>query len=271
MVDVDDTASVTFSEMVAAMLTYGMFMEEEVLKYCFFVFDKDKNGYIEEEELHALLDILHDHDVKGSLKTAIQKFDVNSDGKVDFEEFKQMHYQFPTLIYPAFKLQKNIQKNLLGNKWWYEKQIEMNDERAAVKQVPVDMRIVEEKRLQAIVRRQMWRKWGNITGCFMYSCPMFCCEYNTYDALITLDDSLGAGLDVEAHKPEAEDTGPGEYERLLELYGRDFMSHSELLSKVNKYYNDVTALRHDNMAERRGNRKDRTKRRRDGRLEVGHF
>jgi Ca2+-binding EF-hand superfamily protein len=271
LIDVDDSASVTFSELVSAILTYGMFAKEEVLKYCFFVFDKDKNGYIEEEELHALLDILHDHDVKGNMKTAMGKFDTNGDGKVDFEEFKQLHAEFPTLIYPAFRLQKNIQKNLLGDKWWYGKSVEMNDERDHIKRVPVDLRIEEEKRLLALKRRQMWRKWGNITGCCMYSCPMMCCEGNSYDELIKLDDALGAGLDTEAHKPEEGDRGPTEYERMLELYGRDFMNNAELLSKVNKYYNDMTALRHDTMAERRGGRKERTRVRREGRVKVGHF
>ena len=33
-----------------------MFGKVEVLKFCFFIFDKDKNGYIEEDELSTLVD-----------------------------------------------------------------------------------------------------------------------------------------------------------------------------------------------------------------------
>jgi len=129
LIDVTDTGKLNFTEFIECIMTYGLFEKEEVLKYCFFVFDKDKNGYVEEEELMALLDILHDHEIKGNMKTAVAKFDVNSDGKVDFDEFKQMHGQFPTMIYPAFRLQQNMHRCLLGKDWWYKKQVELNDER----------------------------------------------------------------------------------------------------------------------------------------------
>ncbi len=46
----------------------------QILKFCFYVFDKDKNGFIEEDELKLLLALLHDNQhEKGNLGIAIKK------------------------------------------------------------------------------------------------------------------------------------------------------------------------------------------------------
>ena len=37
-----------------------MFGRDDVRKFCFYIFDKDKNGYIEQDELTALIDMLHE-------------------------------------------------------------------------------------------------------------------------------------------------------------------------------------------------------------------
>ena len=43
----------SFSEFVQALGTYCMFDTAGVLKFCFYIFDKDKNGSIERDELGA--------------------------------------------------------------------------------------------------------------------------------------------------------------------------------------------------------------------------
>lgn len=73
-----------FSEFVQALCTYCMFGKDEVLKFCFYIFDKDKNGYIEEDEMNALVKILHDNSVNHSLKMAIASLDEDGDGKINF-------------------------------------------------------------------------------------------------------------------------------------------------------------------------------------------
>jgi hypothetical protein len=46
----------------------------QILKFCFYVFDKDKNGFIEEDELKLLLALLHDNQhERGNLGIAIKK------------------------------------------------------------------------------------------------------------------------------------------------------------------------------------------------------
>ena len=47
MCDVDTSAGLDFAEFVTAAMTYCFFGKTEILKFCFYIFDKDKNGFIE--------------------------------------------------------------------------------------------------------------------------------------------------------------------------------------------------------------------------------
>ncbi len=48
------------------------------------------------------------------------KFDYNADGKIDFQELRELNAQFPLLLYPAFKLQIQMRQNSLGGDFWNE-------------------------------------------------------------------------------------------------------------------------------------------------------
>ena len=68
-------------------------------KFCFFVFDADKNGVIEDDELNTLVDVLHDSQINGNVEKALKKADTNGDGNIDFEEFAELDRRFPMLLY----------------------------------------------------------------------------------------------------------------------------------------------------------------------------
>jgi Ca2+-binding EF-hand superfamily protein len=197
LIDSDDTQCLDFTEFVVSICTYGLFEDPEILKYCFFIFDKDKNGYIEEEELDALMEILHDGEQsKGNLATSIKMFkeiDYNSDGKVDFQEFQVLNLKSPMLLYPAFRVQRNMWHHILGDEWWREKQIELNEERERERQRRNMLRIAEEKRLHAIMRRQFDRRHGHCKGCCLYMCPCFCCVDGPGFCRIACDNSEKTG------------------------------------------------------------------------------
>ncbi|XP_024156410.2 probable calcium-binding protein CML27 [Rosa chinensis] len=56
----------------------------------FNVYDLDKDGLISVSELHEVLNRLGEKCSVGECATMITKFDVNGDGFINFEEFKQM-------------------------------------------------------------------------------------------------------------------------------------------------------------------------------------
>jgi Ca2+-binding EF-hand superfamily protein len=67
-----------------------MFGRPDVRKFCYYIFDKDKNGYIEQDELTALIDLLHVDDLEINCKSALTKFDTNGDNAIDCEEFQHL-------------------------------------------------------------------------------------------------------------------------------------------------------------------------------------
>ena len=44
LIDIDNSGTLDFSEFVTAVGTFCMFGKIDVLKFCFYIFDKDKNG-----------------------------------------------------------------------------------------------------------------------------------------------------------------------------------------------------------------------------------
>ena len=76
----------------------------EVLKFCFFLFDDDKSGEIEEDEMTTLIETLQQGEAYSNTKQAmLGAFDEDGDGKMNFEEFIKMNEQFPQMLFPAFR------------------------------------------------------------------------------------------------------------------------------------------------------------------------
>jgi hypothetical protein len=72
-----------------------------------------QNGYVAMEELKMLINMLYSIDAadggpSGNTRVALQKLPVQADGKVEFWEFKLFHDAFPSLFYPAFRLQVKV-------------------------------------------------------------------------------------------------------------------------------------------------------------------
>jgi Ca2+-binding EF-hand superfamily protein len=67
-------------------------MREDYLRTAFDMFDKDKSGKIDNEEVVALLagEDLGNLVSKDAIHTAMKEIDANGDGEIDFEEFMAM-------------------------------------------------------------------------------------------------------------------------------------------------------------------------------------
>ena len=117
--DCDDSDSMlSFAEFATAITSYCMFGEEEILKFCFVMFDTDRSGYIEGHELDNLITLLHDTDnIEGNVKTAMGMIDTDGDGRLNFEEFAGMNDRFPQLLFPAFRIQANMQRMSFGDEF----------------------------------------------------------------------------------------------------------------------------------------------------------
>ena len=53
-----------------------------------------------------------------NFKRALEAFDVNEDGLIDYAEFVLMERRYPLILFPAFQLQDTMQKHSLGETNW---------------------------------------------------------------------------------------------------------------------------------------------------------
>ena len=162
LVDTEDNERIEFGEFVSAVSTFCMFEQPEVLKFCFFIFDKDKNGYIDEEELGIYVEQLHQVKLSGNLATALSRLHFSNDGKFDFQEFRRMHRNNPAILYPAFRMQTNMMVAIGGQMFWSRKKSKIATDKDEYEKKELNDRIRQEDELEAARQRQIRKHMGVI-------------------------------------------------------------------------------------------------------------
>lgn len=61
LIDVSNNGLLEFGEFVQALATFCMFGTDDILKFCFYIFDKDRNSFINSDELQDLVGLLHSY------------------------------------------------------------------------------------------------------------------------------------------------------------------------------------------------------------------
>lgn len=158
--DIESCGALDFSDFATVLSTYCMFGRMDILKFCFFVFDKDKNGFIEQDELFALVEMLHGNNPNANCKLALDKFDTNSDGKIDFNEFTALNAKYPMLLFPAFRIQDSMMANTLGETWWKKKKVMLEGERSRKESMDSKLKMKELERQRKQNRRILKRRMG---------------------------------------------------------------------------------------------------------------
>jgi len=117
---VDSASGIDFESFVSVSLVYCSYTKEDILKFCFDLFDKDDSGALDEREFVALCEAVNNGDplFAGNFAAALKKLDLNQDGLIDFDEFKELDRHNPLLFYPAFRMQDSLQKRTLGERRW---------------------------------------------------------------------------------------------------------------------------------------------------------
>jgi Ca2+-binding EF-hand superfamily protein len=120
VMDLDGNQRIEFDEFVAVSLVYCMYTKDDILKFCFDLFDLDSGGTIDEKEFIEMCKNVNSGDplFTGNFRNALLSFDLNADGLIDFDEFKALNDRYPLVLHPAFRMQDKLQKNTLGEHVW---------------------------------------------------------------------------------------------------------------------------------------------------------
>jgi hypothetical protein len=120
LIDTDNNGTIDFDEYIRVMATYCMFTKDEIMTFSFQCFDTDDSGSINEQEFTNLMKQISNGSplFPANFALALQSFDVNEDGLIDYKEFVEICDKFPMIMYPAFRLQDNLQKKSLGEQTW---------------------------------------------------------------------------------------------------------------------------------------------------------
>ena len=86
-IDTDNSGVINYTEFIAASLDKRIYLKEEKLKDAFKLFDSDGSGKISKSEIANILKDEHD---SGEIDKIFDKYDLNKDGEIDFEEFLNM-------------------------------------------------------------------------------------------------------------------------------------------------------------------------------------
>lgn len=120
IMDVDGSGQISFSEFVHVCATYCMYSQDDILDFCFNIFDTDQSGWLDEEEFIQLAACVSDNTpmFPGNFRMFLEQFDVNQDGVIDFQEFAIINHRYPLVFFPAFRMQLALQEFTLGSAYW---------------------------------------------------------------------------------------------------------------------------------------------------------
>eukprot|EP01038_Epipyxis_sp_PR26KG_P010336 gene10336-13887_t len=185
--EIEHDGELNFSDFLLLISSFCFFELNEILKFCFFVFDQDRTGFFSIEDLNDLMNMVHNiktpNTVLGNVKGSWQKLTISSD-RLSFDEFKQIHNAFPKLFEPAFRMQIAIIEAYMGERWWNAKKNAMLLKKELEDEVIEAEKKRKEKRKANKKARKIQRNMGIIK---YYFCP---CWRSLYDPTISEYDKL---------------------------------------------------------------------------------
>ena len=172
LLDINHAGTITFGEFIQCIVVMCLFEKDEVMKFCFYVFDKDKNGYVEKAELDTMLHVFHHvgagEKLKGNPKKARGTLKLPDDAKVEFQEVEKIAEKFPSLWYPSLRIQNNMMVHYMGEGWWIKKKRQLQDLKDLKARRKAEKALEAEAKFERLRQRKIRKKMGLMK---YYSCP----------------------------------------------------------------------------------------------------
>jgi hypothetical protein len=146
----------------------------------FFVFDQDKSGTLDKNDIESIIGAVHDinkskgEQFRGNIKGSwnIMERDIE---KLSIEELKSVQERFPMVFAPAFLLHQRMMAAFMGETWWDMKKRSIQDCKEAADAIIA----AKKKKKEAKIQRKKNVKIMRNMGVFKY---YFCfCFRSFYD------------------------------------------------------------------------------------------
>ena len=241
-ITLDENDCMNFSDYLCLIVNYCMFEPPEIKKLCFYVFDEDKGGIVDAEELKSLMNTLYNikepMKVKGNPKASWKKLEFDEDLKVDFEQFDSMNRSYPWLFLPAFRLQNNMMINIFGELWWSNRKRRIQNFKDKLNRAFEKKQKKKEKKKKMAAQRHIRRRMGLIR---FVMCP--CLRY--------LYDDRKVGLTEEEKRERERQIAAAR--RAADLAAKNPVTHPwkkfEAKIKADKEREIAASLEHDRLKE----------------------
>lgn len=91
-----------------------------LLRFSFDLFDSDLSGYLDMSEVYELLSEVYGdmYDQNHRLTSLMRELDSNGDEQVGFDEFKKINDDYPSMLFPAFRMQRKLRTKVFGEAFW---------------------------------------------------------------------------------------------------------------------------------------------------------
>lgn len=131
MMDTKKAGFVSFGEFVDIICTFAMFEVTELVRYCVFVLDREKIGYVDKNDIKHFLKNIWENNVNSNLHEAMDYLDRRDpgDGRFTYLNIVDFHMLYPSAFYPAFRLQTQLIRISFGIFWWENKKASIVGER----------------------------------------------------------------------------------------------------------------------------------------------
>ncbi|RHX98134.1 hypothetical protein DYB36_001496 [Aphanomyces astaci] len=116
-----DPVKLDIDDFVRIVCTFALMSQTDIYRFCFDTFDEDDSGSLSKDEFVVMCDSIQikgDGFFQGNFKKAMEAFDANHDGLLDFAEFIEMNRKFPLVFWPLFHFQETMQEKTLGKRMW---------------------------------------------------------------------------------------------------------------------------------------------------------
>jgi len=134
LMQIKDMEMITFGEYMDIVSSFSLFEEKEVLSLAFIMFDPERTGFVDKDELRFFIYSQHNDDQGSNIERGLKYLEDNDDGdgRFEFYQIQDMHKNFQQLFYPCFKLQIALKRNCgLGERWWELKAYQLLEEKLA--------------------------------------------------------------------------------------------------------------------------------------------